>query len=79
QRDCVHQRRDQRTLPAVVPGQRNNRQSQTEWRKARQFSGHPRVVVARTRAALRRSGRIAQADPEQEGWRFGGWQLDDGR
>jgi DNA-binding response OmpR family regulator len=37
------------------------------------------VVVARTRAALRRSGRIAQADPEQEGWRFGGWQLDDGR
>lgn len=40
---------------------------------------NPRVVVARTRAALRRSGRIAQADPEQEGWRFGGWQLDDGR
>lgn len=40
---------------------------------------NPRVVVARTRAALRRSGRIAQAEPEQEGWRFGGWQLDDGR
>ena len=40
---------------------------------------NPRVVVARTRAALRRSGRIAQADSEQEGWRFGGWQLDDGR
>ncbi|WP_313680031.1 response regulator transcription factor [Pantoea vagans] len=40
---------------------------------------NPRVVVARARAALRRSGRIAQADPEQVGWRFGGWQLDDGR
>ena len=40
---------------------------------------NPRVVVARARAALRRSGRIAQPDPEQEGWRFGGWQLDDGR
>ena len=40
---------------------------------------NPRVVVARARAALRRSGRIAQADPEQAGWRFGGWQLDDGR
>jgi len=40
---------------------------------------NPRVVVARARAALRRSGRIAQADTEQEGWRFGGWQLDDGR
>jgi len=40
---------------------------------------NPRVVVARARAALRRSGRIAQADPEQESWRFGGWQLDDGR
>lgn len=40
---------------------------------------NPRVVVARARAALRRSGRIAQADPEQAGWRFSGWQLDDGR
>ena len=40
---------------------------------------NPRVVVARARAALRRSGRIAQHDPEQAGWRFGGWQLDDGR
>jgi DNA-binding response OmpR family regulator len=40
---------------------------------------NPRVVVARARAALRRSGRIAQADSEQAGWRFGGWQLDDGR
>lgn len=40
---------------------------------------NPRVVVARARAALRRSGRIAQADPEPAGWRFGGWQLDDGR
>lgn len=40
---------------------------------------NPRVVVARARAALRRSGRIAQAHPEQAGWRFGGWQLDDGR
>ena len=40
---------------------------------------NPRVVVARARAALRRSGRITQPDPEQAGWRFGGWQLDDGR
>lgn len=40
---------------------------------------NPRVVVARARAALRRSGRITQADPEQAGWRFSGWQLDDGR
>ena len=40
---------------------------------------NPRVVVARARAALRRNGRIAQADPEQAGWRFSGWQLDDGR
>lgn len=40
---------------------------------------NPRVVVARTRAALRRGGRSVQSEPEPAGWRFGGWQLDDSR
>ncbi|MGK3141743.1 response regulator [Pantoea sp. C2G6] len=40
---------------------------------------NPRVVVARARAALRRSGRVTQADAGEAGWRFNGWQLDEGR
>lgn len=40
---------------------------------------NPRVVVARTRAALRRGARPVHSEPEPAGWRFGGWQLDDSR
>lgn len=41
---------------------------------------NPRVVVARARAALRRCGRLTQADTQQdEGWQFNGWRLDDAR
>ncbi len=40
---------------------------------------NPRVVVARTRAALRRGARPVQSEAEPAGWRFGGWQLDDSR
>lgn len=41
---------------------------------------NPRVVVARARAALRRCGRLTQADAQQdEGWQFNGWRLDDAR
>jgi len=40
---------------------------------------NPRVVVARTRAALRRGARPVQSEPEPAGWRFDGWQLDDSR
>lgn len=41
---------------------------------------NPRVVVARARAALRRSGRLTLPTPEQDtGWQFNGWQLDEAR
>ncbi|KGD83896.1 DNA-binding response OmpR family regulator [Pantoea sp. PNA 14-12] len=40
---------------------------------------NPRVVVARARAALRRSGRAATSDDAQSGWRFNGWVLDEAR
>lgn len=41
---------------------------------------NPRVVVARARAALRRCGRLAHAvTPQEEGWQFNGWRLDETR
>ena len=39
QRDGVHQRRNQRPLPAVVPGQRNDRQREAKRREARKLGG----------------------------------------
>ena len=43
QRDGVHQGRDQRALPAVVPGQGDNRQRQAERRKSRELGGQPQL------------------------------------
>ncbi len=40
---------------------------------------NPRVVVARARAALRRSGRVVTPEGDHEGWRFNGWLLDEAR
>jgi DNA-binding response OmpR family regulator len=40
---------------------------------------NPRVVVARARAALRRSGRVVLPETDHEGWRFNGWLLDETR
>ena len=41
---------------------------------------NPRVVVARARAALRRSGRQDEPDAViPAGWQFNGWQLDEVR
>ncbi|MBE5252508.1 response regulator [Mixta mediterraneensis] len=40
---------------------------------------NPRVVVARTKAALRRCGRMAPQAADNDGWRFNGWQLDEAR
>ncbi|MGP0153124.1 response regulator [Pantoea ananatis] len=40
---------------------------------------NPRVVVARARAALRRSGRVVMPETDHEGWRFNGWLLDETR
>ena len=62
---CCHQGKE--ALVLMLTGMGSEAERGADDYVARPF--HPRVVVARTRPALRRGGRPVQSEPEPTGWR----------